>query len=116
MNNDEIYTGMHWPANTYADGLAFVKKFLGGDGTAIDPEIGNGTEVYDHAKHRAEKFMISGNGPSAWVWFLFGDGADIDHAYLKYSDGRLALLPIPPHLRDPLLKALRTDVANGINR
>lgn len=117
MNNEQnVYDSMHWPADTYADGLVFVKQFLGGDGTGIDGDIGNGSMVYVYAKHRAEKFMVAGSGPSAWVWFLFTDEGDIDHAYLEYADGHLALLPIPIHLRDRLLQALRTDVANGIGR
>jgi hypothetical protein len=115
-NNAEIYDRIHWPADTYADGLAFLKRFLGGDGTSVDEEIGNGTAVFDHNTHRAEKFFVAGNGPSAWVWFVFTDDRAIDHAYMEYSDGHLALLPIPFHLQDRLLAALREDVKNGINR
>lgn len=109
-----IYDSMHWPDDTYADGLQYVKNFLGGDGTAVNTEIGSGTMVYETNTHKAEKFMVGGGGPSGWVWFIFGDEGDIDHAYLEYSDGHLALLPIPFHLRDMLLEALRIDVANGI--
>lgn len=111
-----IYDSMHWPDDTYADGLQFVKEFLGGDGTAIAEDVGDGTRVYDHGKHRAEKFLISGGGPSGWVWFIFGDEGDIRCAYMEYSDGHLALLPIPFHLRESLLEALRTDAANGVDR
>lgn len=116
MNNQEIYDRIHWPADTYADGLDFTKRFLNGDGSGVDDEIGNGTRVFDNNHHRTEKFMVAGNGPSAWVWFVFGDGGGIDHAYMEYSDGHLALLPIPFHLQDILLNALRIDVARGINR
>lgn len=112
----KMYETMHWPDDTYADGLQFVKEFLGGDGTAVNSEIGDGSMVYDHNEHRAEKFMIAGGGPSGWVWFIFGDEGDIDLAFMEYSDGHLALLPIPFHLREPLLEALRRDVENGIKR
>lgn len=114
--NLDIYDRIHWPADTYADGLAFLKAFLGGNGTSVDTEIGNGTRVYDHDNHRAEKFFVAGNGPSAWVWFIFGEGGSIDHAYMEYSDGHEALLPIPFHLREKLLEVLREDVKNGVNR
>lgn len=110
-----IYDSMHWPDDTYADGLQFVKEFLGGDGTDIDPEIGNGSRVYDFGKYTTETFMVSGNGPTAWVWFVFGD-LGIKHAYIEYDDGHIALLRIPFHLEVRLLNALREDVAQGINR
>lgn len=111
-----IYDRIHWPADTYADGVDFTKRFLGDDGTDIDPEIGDGSMVYDHSKRRAETFMVSGNGPSGWVWFIFTEEGEIDHAYMQYSDGHTALLPIPFHLEQRLLDALRLDVEKGINR
>lgn len=62
---------------------------------------------YAHTDNRAESFMIAGNGPSAWVWFVFDTEGAWDHAYIEYVDSEdRAFVEIPHHKIERLYNAL----------
>jgi hypothetical protein len=83
---------------------------------ADEPEIGNGY-VYAHEIGKWERFMLAGNGPTVYAYFLFDEEGDVDHAYIEYCESTgNALAVVPSHRTDELLSALRYDVATGIER
>lgn len=63
--------------------------------------------TYAHERKRTEGFMLAGNGPTAYAWFVFTDDGEIDHAYLEYYDSAYDVAPIPVPYQEDLLIALR---------
>lgn len=64
-------------------------------------------DVYAHEEVRAESFMLAGNGPSVWVWFVYDSTGDFDHVYIEYADSEgTAIAMIPRHLWTRLRIAL----------
>lgn len=83
-----------------------------------DDGPGDGTYTYETKRVLAEGYMVSGNGPTAYVWFVFtdptqtGEPPEIDHAYLEYSNGSgIETVAFAQYPAERLLKALRADGA-----
>lgn len=74
-----------------------------------DNKPGDGAYTYDDSKGRAERYMLAGNGPSAWVVFVEFAPDDVT-GYLEYADGDgTTTTYIPEPLVSELRTALRAD-------
>jgi hypothetical protein len=63
---------------------------------------------YATENRRLVRFMIAGNGPTAYACFLMEDDGEIRNAYVEYSEGDgHAYAPIPWDKQAPLYAALR---------
>lgn len=64
------------------------------DGTrGPNPEWEARGEVYAKSSRRVEEYMIAGNGPSAWLCFVFHIDNELAYAYLRYvSSGDPAII------------------------
>lgn len=74
-----------------------------------DNKPGDGAYTYDDSTGRAEKFMVSGNGPTAYVVFVEFARDDVT-GYLEYADSSgTTITYIPDVLVKDLRDVLRVD-------
>lgn len=113
--HEDGYVVGHGAPLAFADPQAEADNYLRGLIHQIDtsdPEaIGDGTGTYDDGVGKAERYMVCGNGPTAYLYFIFDDDGDIDHAYLEFStgDGRTVHSLVSSHKYSALLIACRAD-------
>lgn len=73
-----------------------------------NPDFDVRSEVYGKTVGRVEQYMIAGNGPTAYVCFVFDEDGDLDHAYLHYaSSGDSAVVLLGQFDGEDLHKQMR---------
>lgn len=78
--------------------------------------------VYTHERGHWERFMLAGNGPTVYAYFVFRarearEPEEVDHAYVEYCDFDGSKLAAVPQGRvNDLLEALRASARAGIER
>ncbi len=83
-----------------------IERAIRHDGVrAANPEWDVRTEVYAKGHGRVERYLIAGGGPTEYLYFVFDEDGDLDHAYLRYSStGDIAIVPFGPFDAEDLYK------------
>lgn len=92
-----------------AEARNLLLNLLDDDGTLY----GNGTGTYEERQVKAERHTIALNGPTAYVWLLFDEERDLDHAFIEVWSGGEGprLLPIPRNREAHVFNIIRQDAA-----
>lgn len=74
---------------------------------------GSGSGTYEDRTVKAERHTIALNGPTAYMWFLYDEERDLDHAFIEVWSGGQGplLLPIPASRETHVFNTIRQDAA-----
>lgn len=80
-----------------------------------DGEVGDGSYTYADDSGAAKRFMVAGNGPTAWIVFVrMGDDLS---AHLEYSDSEgSVVVALPDHDVEQLLAVFDSDAEERNSR
>jgi hypothetical protein len=107
LNITQILRNHNENTNRQDDAQQFLEGVVRSVGTEEMP--GDGSYTYDDSTGRAEKFMVSGNGPTAYVVFVEFARDDVT-GYLEYADSSgTTITHIPDVFVKDLRDALRVD-------